>query len=496
MRCINCNAEGHYYKACPLPRKSFGIVFCRVNERTSALEYVLMCRNHSFGFVEMIMGSYDVHDQEQLVRLFKEMTVRERTQITTLPFDELWRKLWSSSTTEAGGRLPPPKKPRARPPACPRGRSHHHHHAAVLPHKGGDSSNSWFHHHRRGRDAPSTYERCANTIAALRRSPAYAGALQRTAASASRYTVPEWVFPKGRRVKNEGDEACACRESLEETGIGSGYTLLPRVAVQSVFEGSDRKLYHNVYRVGICDSHVEPVLNRNNRQQLQEVSDVGWFSYEQCLRRIRPYDRATITSLGIVHHALVDRLRPHGLAVANEIDAAVKTAALRSPTLPPPPYNDWRNDNDNIDDGHGDDNDDGNDLVHTPPPSAAYLVGGCTTRVRRAIRRLGANNGGGEGEGEGGGRSSSPFAVVHQAEDAQRERALAAVGSPQNLAEEARVVRAVEDDHVGRRAQVQARAVVLVREHEHVHDAGVEPLERLAHGAQASGEPRAAQPVA
>src|SRR5690606_17436941 len=43
----------------------------------------------------------------------------------------------------------------------------------------------------------------------------------------SKFTTPEWGFPKGRRKKNESPLSCALREFTEETGIDSSNCEFP-----------------------------------------------------------------------------------------------------------------------------------------------------------------------------------------------------------------------------------------------------------------------------
>ena len=99
---------------------------------------------------------------------------------------------------------------------------------------------------------------------------------------------PEWGFPKGRRNNLENDLNCALREFEEETGIKKSQievikNILP---IEEIFTGSNLKSYkHKYYLANIKNNHITI-----NNFQKSEVSNTKWFTLEECIKTIRPYN--------------------------------------------------------------------------------------------------------------------------------------------------------------------------------------------------------------
>ena len=53
--CNNCGKQGHLYHQCKLPITSNGIIAFRKN-KTSELEYLMICRKDSLGYIDLIRG--------------------------------------------------------------------------------------------------------------------------------------------------------------------------------------------------------------------------------------------------------------------------------------------------------------------------------------------------------------------------------------------------------------------------------------------------------
>ena len=56
--CNNCGKTGHLLADCKNPITSIGIISFRYSTTNNCLEYLLIQRNDSFGFVEFIRGKY------------------------------------------------------------------------------------------------------------------------------------------------------------------------------------------------------------------------------------------------------------------------------------------------------------------------------------------------------------------------------------------------------------------------------------------------------
>ena len=62
-----------------------------------SIEYLLIQRRDSIGFIELIRGKYKVNDYDYINKNIAGMTAAEREKIRTMSFDELWESLWGPS---------------------------------------------------------------------------------------------------------------------------------------------------------------------------------------------------------------------------------------------------------------------------------------------------------------------------------------------------------------------------------------------------------------
>ena len=100
---------------------------------------------------------------------------------------------------------------------------------------------------------------------------------------------PEWGFPKGRRNYQEKDIICALREFEEETGYkGKDVKVIQNIIpFEEIFTGSNYKSYkHKYYLASMETSNKDSLCNF----QKSEVSKMGWYTYEDCLKRIRHHN--------------------------------------------------------------------------------------------------------------------------------------------------------------------------------------------------------------
>jgi 8-oxo-dGTP pyrophosphatase MutT (NUDIX family) len=100
---------------------------------------------------------------------------------------------------------------------------------------------------------------------------------------------PEWGFPKGRRNNKENDFDCSIREFEEETGYNaSDLTMIKNIGFfEETFTGSNLKSYRHKYY--LCKAEYEKTKNEDKFQK-SEIGDLKWFTYEECLKRIRLYN--------------------------------------------------------------------------------------------------------------------------------------------------------------------------------------------------------------
>lgn len=250
--CNNCGKTGHAFHTCKHPITSIGIITFRLYE--NKIQYLMIKRKHSLGFVEFMRGKYPLHNYEYLINIFNEMSTFERNLIKTATFEELWRYLWGEQVG--------------------------------IQYIGEERiSKDKFEALTEGVENKIGYN-----LAQIIRDSQY------------NWEDTEWGFPKGRRNYQEKDLSCALREFEEETGfLRANIQLIQNIIpYEEIFTGSNMKSYKHKYFIGHINSNIKPTHNF----QETEVSDIQWLNYEECLQRIRPYNLEKINILSNLNTVL------------------------------------------------------------------------------------------------------------------------------------------------------------------------------------------------
>ena len=256
-RCINCGKNGHIYKTCPHPLISYGIILFHILPCKS-IEYLMICRRHTFGYVEFVRCTFDIFDTDYIEQLISEMTVSERINIRTQPYVKLWNSLWLIQK---------------------------------------DTESRYQKDYAR---AESQFNKLCSF--------SFVKSILLTYENYVKWNCPEWGFPKGKRNKHETSLLCAKREMTEETNIREqNYRILKDFnMVSECFKGSDNLIYqHNYYICQTHDIHLNGWIDVKNTMQLREVSDIKWLSFEECMNCIRPYNVAKKELLTKIHNSIV-----------------------------------------------------------------------------------------------------------------------------------------------------------------------------------------------
>jgi len=261
--CTNCSGPGHTSKHCTKPVTSYGVILFRCKDgwnqadllqsdranitglesTENSIEYLLIQRKDSIGFIELIRGKYKINDYEYITKNIAGMTQGERDRILSMNFDDLWESLWGPSK---------------------------------------DGFHIYRHEKEQGRvkldairvGSPSLEELIKN--------------------APPPYSTPEWGFPKGRRNSNESEYTCAMRETWEETNI-SEKDIVPIRNLEPIIEifmGSNGIQYCHKYFIGYTRRGVgeEPisVAGYTNEHIEREVGDIRWCSLDNAMSLIRP----------------------------------------------------------------------------------------------------------------------------------------------------------------------------------------------------------------
>jgi 8-oxo-dGTP pyrophosphatase MutT (NUDIX family) len=250
--CNNCGKQGHLYNSCKIPITSYGVISFKKNKE---YEYLMICRKDSLGYVDFIRGKYPLYNKKYIQNLVDEMTVQEKNNILTKDFYDLWNQLWCS---ENGMQYRVEEK----------------------------SSKNKFDQIKRGIQLSETDKYDIYTLIEN---------------SKTNWITPEWGFPKGRRNYGEKDMQAALREWCEETGypIKSLNIISNILPYDEFFVGSNFKSYKHKYYLAYIKNDFS-----NTNYQKSEVSELKWFTYEECLKHIRPYNLERIEIVNKINKIL------------------------------------------------------------------------------------------------------------------------------------------------------------------------------------------------
>ena len=273
INCSNCGYKGHSYKYCKEPIQSLGVIVFRIKTRLKKvyswetireldkpdiikdvenehdnIEFLMIRRRDTLGFVEFIRGRYSLSDVEFIKNIFEEMTIEEKAKILVNSFEKLWCDMWLIDRVEKKG---PYKKEFY-------------------------VSQEKFLKLKAGYYFKGNFVVLNNIIDNLK----------------NNWLEPEWGFPKGRRNPKEKDADCANRELCEETGIEKEDYIFYRniKPFEEVFLGSNNVLYKHVYFLGQYNSSNKVVIDKTNRHQTIEISKIQWMNLKLLKTKIRPYN--------------------------------------------------------------------------------------------------------------------------------------------------------------------------------------------------------------
>lgn len=254
--CTNCGKSGHYYKECQEPITSFGII--AVQFKTAHLpplqnlhmaraitgfegstpQFLLIRRKDTLGYVEFIRGKYNVMEYPYILTLIDQMTIEEKKAILAEEFDILWSRMWK-----------------------------------------GNPSRSY----------RAEYDGALSKLNTLRSSRILHILVQQSQTS---WEEPEWGFPKGRRGPGESELKCAMREFNEETGLSNYLIQVVRniEPFEECFFGSNHVHYRHKYYIGMSVGDIPVQINQENIIQTREISAIGWYTLEEALSLLRPYN--------------------------------------------------------------------------------------------------------------------------------------------------------------------------------------------------------------
>jgi len=251
QHCTNCGLTGHVFRNCLSPVTSYGLIAIRylsdiyanslfsksinISNGNDSIQFLLIQRKDSLAFVEFIRGKYNQYDSDYISLLLRGMTQKEQSLILTNTFEELWNGVWGESSS-------------------------------IKTHKN-DYENS-----------EKKWALIKDKLPTLIKD------------NPSKWTEPEWGFPKGRRNPYETDLTCAVREFQEETGLKrSDFKILQNTyPISETFFGSNQVHYCHKYYIAICNPEIEVQMNMDNSHMVREIGAIKWCSLDEAISKIRP----------------------------------------------------------------------------------------------------------------------------------------------------------------------------------------------------------------
>ena len=269
--CNNCGKHGHIFHQCKTPITSLGIIVFNSNNnikinkikynelssenQSKEFEYLMIRRRDSLGYVDFIRGKYPLFNKRYLLNIINEMTNHEKEKLLKNNFDTLWEELW------------------------------------------GDYIGIQYRSEEKTSKEKFTTLNLGITLSYDTYNLESIIKLSNTS-----WSEPEWGFAKGRRNYNEKDITCALREFEEETGYDkTALNLIQNIIpLEEIFTGSNYKSYKHKYFIAELDKEIKPIASF----QKSEVSKVQWFTFNECLKIIRPYNLERIDVLKKINHIL------------------------------------------------------------------------------------------------------------------------------------------------------------------------------------------------
>lgn len=242
-------------------KKSFGLVCCRWNH---SMEILMVKKRYTFYYVEFVLGHYQAQSDEQLLFLFNRMSNEEKIEIESMDFNRIWYKIWMESSHD------------------------------LMP-----NSSEFKTYHRCKKKFENAFIR--NFTGDINFIP---GERLRDLLSKSHNQDTMWEIPKGKKAHpQETDLECAIRETIEETGITNGFTILPELDPLEIRYKNQKAHFINKYFICLETSpnsmkldynpkYKKSRINFRDKRQILEIVDVKWMNLDE-LRRLDQTGRFT-----------------------------------------------------------------------------------------------------------------------------------------------------------------------------------------------------------
>lgn len=260
----NCNSYIMNSLSVPYDTEEELHKFCYYKDK---IVFLMVSRKFSLGFIEFIRGKYDVSDTKKIIHLFEQMYPEEIKYIHKHTYDDILYHFLNRNNESRETVLNQIYEGKYSMEYC---------------------------------ESKMKFNMLRNSNFSDNLNGDMIWGLQfYTTTIKPKWKQPEWGFPKGRRDnKNEENLTCACREFEEETGYKkNNYLVLGKIEpIEERLVGTNNIKYKHIYNIAIdlteCDS-LDSLRNYSLKNKLEfdkcEIGDIGWFTYNEAIYRIRPY---------------------------------------------------------------------------------------------------------------------------------------------------------------------------------------------------------------
>lgn len=315
-KCNNCGKSGHLYYQCKTPITSVGIIAIRRNKDHGQLEYLMIRRKDTLGYIDFMRGKYSIFNRPYIINMLNQMTVEEKSRMRSGDFGLLWQAIW-------GKPLPPAMTTTIPTPNPSIDLFSSSEENTLINKEGTMMMNQYRSEELTSRDKynllyEGVFLQQPERKFWLKNTMQESSHHRESLAFSEKYTLnelidasdpgweePEWGFPKGRRNPQEKDYECAMREFTEETGI-SAYRHLHNIQnlmpYEEIFTGSNYKSYKHKYYVMFLNPNQYDIAL--DQYETSEVSQMAWKTIDQARQCIRPYNLEKLRLLDHVDRTL------------------------------------------------------------------------------------------------------------------------------------------------------------------------------------------------
>jgi len=285
ITCRNCGFQNHYSKMCKKPITSYGVLLFYENPLTKEIRFLMVCRKHTIGFIQLVRGKYSFYNKDYIQSLFDVLTNFEIDYFKDEPFEKLWERVWSETWSHKSSYHNPKDIKHAR-----------------------DNFNKL----KVGYNNISIHTMLEHRMHS--------------------YSDPEWGFPKGRpNSSSEDAHTTALREFTEETKIPiSDIMRFSSFVFNETYKSYDKMTYRNVYFLYQYRGTQDPYTT-HTMINATEVCKFGFYNFEECKSMIRPYYNIKIRVLDHVYHYITNTLSSN----------LFKSSNLFQKSVPPPHIEDY-----------------------------------------------------------------------------------------------------------------------------------------------------------